>query len=54
LYVLSIVLWYYTHLSIICVNLWFWHTYEMHLVFFGNQVWRSGIRAMLTVGRSLR
>jgi hypothetical protein len=36
LYVLSIVLWYYTHLSIICVNLRFWHTYEMHLVFFGK------------------
>jgi hypothetical protein len=33
LYVLSIVLWYYTHLSTICVNLWFWHTYEMHSVF---------------------
>jgi hypothetical protein len=36
LYVLSIVLWYYTHLSIICVNLWFLHTYEMHSVFFGK------------------
>jgi hypothetical protein len=34
LYVLSNVLWYYTHLSIICVKLWSWHTYEMHLVFF--------------------
>jgi hypothetical protein len=36
LYVLSIVLWYYTHESIICVKLWFWHTYEMHLVLFGK------------------
>jgi hypothetical protein len=34
LYVLSNVLWYYTHLSIICVKLWSWHTYEMHSVFF--------------------
>jgi hypothetical protein len=30
LYVLSIVLWYYTQESIICVKLWSWHTYEMH------------------------
>jgi hypothetical protein len=36
LYVLGIVPWYYTHLSIICVNLWFWHTYEMYSVFFGK------------------
>jgi hypothetical protein len=36
LYVLSIVLWYYTHESIICVKFWSWHTYEMHLVFFGK------------------
>jgi hypothetical protein len=36
LYVLSIILWYYTHLSIICVNLWFWDTYEMHSVFSEN------------------
>jgi hypothetical protein len=34
LYVLSIVLWYYTHESIICVKFWSWHTYEMHSVFF--------------------
>jgi hypothetical protein len=26
LYVLSNVLWYYTHLSIICVKFWSWHT----------------------------
>jgi hypothetical protein len=39
LYVLSIILCYYTHLSIICVNLWFWHTYEMHSVFFEKWVW---------------
>jgi hypothetical protein len=38
LYVLSIVLCYYTHLSIICVNLLFWHTYEMHSVFFEKWV----------------
>jgi hypothetical protein len=36
LYILSIVLWYYTHESIICVKLWSWHTYEMHSVFFGK------------------
>jgi hypothetical protein len=36
LYVLSNVLWYYTHDSIICVKLWYWHTYEMHSVFFGK------------------
>jgi hypothetical protein len=36
LYVLSNVLWYYTHESIICVRLWSWHTYEMHSVFFGK------------------
>jgi hypothetical protein len=36
LYVLSNVLWYYTHESIICVKLWSWHTYEMHSVFFGK------------------
>jgi hypothetical protein len=33
LYVLSNVMWYYTHLSIICVKFWSWHTYEMHSVF---------------------
>jgi hypothetical protein len=36
LYVLSNVLWYYTHKSIICVKLWSGHTYEMHSVFFGK------------------
>jgi hypothetical protein len=36
LYVLSNVLWYYTHESIICVKLWSWHTYEMHSVFYGK------------------
>jgi hypothetical protein len=36
LYVLSNVMWYYTHLSIICVNFLSWHTYEMHLVFIGK------------------
>jgi hypothetical protein len=30
LYVLSNVFWYYTHLSIICLKFWSWHTYEMH------------------------
>jgi hypothetical protein len=34
LYVLSNVLRYYTHESIICVKLRSWHTYEMHSVFF--------------------
>jgi hypothetical protein len=53
LYVLSNVLWYYTHECIICVKLRSWHTYEMHSVFFGKRVWQSGIRAMLTVGRNL-
>jgi hypothetical protein len=36
LYVLSIILWYYTHESIICVKFWSWNTYEMHSVFFGK------------------
>jgi hypothetical protein len=35
-YVLSNVLWYYTHESIICVKLWSWHTYEMHSVLYGK------------------
>jgi hypothetical protein len=34
LYVLSNVLWYYTHESNICVKFWSWHTYEMHSVLF--------------------
>jgi hypothetical protein len=36
LYVLSNVLWYYTHEPIRCVKLWSRHTYEMHSVFYGK------------------
>jgi hypothetical protein len=44
LYVLSNVLWYYTHLSIICVKCWSWRTYEMHSVFFEKRVWQLADR----------
>jgi hypothetical protein len=50
MYVLSNVLWYYTHESIICVKVWSWHTYEMHSVFFGKTGVTPDSRVSLILG----